>query len=71
MNHSDAGRVSQLDAETRAVEAAIREATHEAVLAHKRLGLPMATWQDGQVIWIPADQLAVEETNGANHRNDA
>ena len=35
MNHSDAARVSQLDAETRAVEAAIREATHEAVLAHK------------------------------------
>ena len=71
MNHSDAVLVSRLDAETRAVEAAIREATHEAVLADKCLGLPMATWQDGLVIRIPADQLTVEETNGANHRNDA
>lgn len=43
-----------------AVESAIRHAVHDAVLQHKQLGLPMVDWQDGAVVWVPADQLPVD-----------
>lgn len=61
MTTPDSDRLSQLRAEAAAIEGAMREAAQEAVLAHQRLGLPMVTWQDGKVVWIPADQLASNE----------
>ena len=57
--HSEAEALNRLHAENAAIEVAMQEAVNEAVLAHKRRGLPMVTWQDGQVVWIPADQLTV------------
>ena len=60
--NSDADALNRLHAENQAVEAAMQEAVNEAVLAHKRLGLPMVEWQDGRIVWIPAEQLAVDET---------
>lgn len=44
-----------------AVEAAVRQAVRDAVLQHQRLGLPMVDWQDGAVVWVPADQLPVDQ----------
>ena len=44
-----------------AVEAAIREAVREALLMHKRLGNPVAAWRDGRVVWIPPDQIPVDD----------
>jgi hypothetical protein len=38
---------------------AIQRAAREAVLTHARAGQPVATWHDGQVVWIsPAEMLA-------------
>ncbi|MGO8745259.1 MAG: hypothetical protein ACLQNE_04655 [Thermoguttaceae bacterium] len=56
---SPAEALNRLHAENAAIEEAVQEAVNEAVLAHKRLGLPMVTWRDGHVVWIPADQLTV------------
>jgi hypothetical protein len=56
---------AQLLAETAAVEAAIVASVDDALLMHKRLGNPVATWEDGKVVWVPADQIAVND-NG-NH----
>jgi hypothetical protein len=53
----DPETVRQMLAEADAVEAAIRESVREALQMHKRLGLPVVTWQDGKVAWIPADQI--------------
>jgi len=39
----------------------MREAVNDAVVTHKRLGLPMVEWQDGKVVWVPADQLVADE----------
>jgi hypothetical protein len=42
------------------IEAAISKAVREAVLTHARLGHPVATYRDGQVVWVqPADMLAL------------
>ncbi len=58
--NTDAQKLVRLDAETVAIEQAMREAVDEAVLLHKRLGLPMVEWIDGRIVWTPPDQLAVD-----------
>ncbi|HTU23869.1 MAG TPA: hypothetical protein VMF30_00640 [Pirellulales bacterium] len=57
----DPETLEQILAEGEAVEAAVREAVREALLMHKRLGNPVATWENGQVVWIPADQIPVDD----------
>jgi hypothetical protein len=59
----DDAELARLDAEKLAIEAAMREAVNDAVRLHKSLGLPMVEWRDGQVKWVPADQLVVDESN--------
>ena len=39
------------------IDKALQEAAQEAKRTHQRLGLPAAVWRDGQVVWIPADDL--------------
>ncbi len=43
------------------VDEAIRRAVRDAMLVHKKLGDPVVGWKDGKVVWIPADQIEVEE----------
>ena len=53
-----------LIAEGEAVDKAVREAVRHALLMHKRLGNPIASWKDGRVVIIPAEEIEVEETAG-------
>lgn len=39
------------------INKAIEDAAQEAKRTHQRLGLPAAAWRDGEVVWIPADEL--------------
>ena len=52
---------NDLKAEDLAIEQAMREAVNEAIMAHKRLGLPMVEWHDGQIVWVPADKLDLDD----------
>jgi hypothetical protein len=61
-NSNDDGAVNRLHANKLAVEQAMQESVNEAILMHQRLGLPMVEWHDGQVVWVPADQLAVDDS---------
>ena len=56
----DPETLAHLLAEADAVETAIRESVHDALLMHKRLGNPVATWENGHVVWIPADQIPLD-----------
>jgi hypothetical protein len=58
----DPDTLAKLLAETAAVEAAIAESVDEALLMHKRLGNPVASWENGQVVLIPADQIPVSDS---------
>jgi hypothetical protein len=40
---------------------AVRRAVQIALWKHKRLGNPIATWRDGQVVWIPPEEIEVED----------
>jgi hypothetical protein len=41
------------------IEAALRRATRDALLAHKRAGVPIAIWRDGKVVTIPAEEIEI------------
>ena len=41
----------------------VQQAMHAALLDHKRTGDPIAVWQDGRVVWIPADEIDVPEND--------
>jgi len=48
------------------IEKALRRAANHALLIHKRLGNPIATWKDGKVV-VPPEEIVlssdVSETN--------
>jgi hypothetical protein len=44
-------------ADPRWAEAAVRRAVREAVLTHAKLGRPVATWRDGQVVWLQPEEI--------------
>ena len=41
---------------------ALRRAVRHALIEHKRAGNPIASWKDGKVVIIPAEEIEVEET---------
>ena len=43
------------------VDEAIRKAIRDAMLSHKWMGDPVVGWKNGKVVWIPADQIEVED----------
>ncbi len=55
-------QASRLQAEKVAIEQAMCEAVGEAVQTHKRLGLPMVEWHDGQIVLVPAEQLDSDDS---------
>ena len=48
-------------AESDAVLAAVREAVREALIRHKRLGQPVVSCENGKVVWIPAEEIPIDD----------
>ncbi len=42
------------------VGGALRTAARQAIRQHKEEGLPLAMWRDGEVAWVPAEELEAE-----------
>lgn len=62
MNMSRTGRREINVVQGEPVLAALRRAARSALLEHKRAGNPVASWKDGRVVIIPAEEIQVEET---------
>ena len=49
------------------IEKVLRRAVNHALLMHKRLGNPIATWIDGKVVIVPPEEIVIpsdaSETN--------
>ena len=45
----------------RAIDRALREAVREALLRHKKLGESIVIWKDGKVVWVPPEEIEVED----------
>lgn len=52
--------IGELFEDGRAIDAVLREAARDARRLHKALGNPMATWKDGQVVWIQPEDIVVD-----------
>ena len=40
-----------------AIDAALQQAFREAVAKHKRAGVPMVFWEDGEIVEVPPEEL--------------
>ncbi|MGH7172255.1 MAG: hypothetical protein ACRELF_00495 [Gemmataceae bacterium] len=56
--------ISELLADHALITEAINRAVREAVLKHAREGQPVATWQNGQVVWIQPEEILSRLSNG-------
>jgi hypothetical protein len=53
------------------IEQAVQEGAREAVLFHKKMGNPVATWKDGKVVMIPPEQIVVPDAVDSKEPNAA
>jgi hypothetical protein len=50
----------ELVLEARTIEAVLQRAVRDALRAHKLAGNTVASWEDGRVVLIPAEDIPVE-----------
>lgn len=53
--------LDELFKDGRAIDEALKEAARDARRLHKALGNPMATWQDGRVVWVQPEDIRVDD----------
>jgi hypothetical protein len=53
--------IAELFEDGRAVDEALLEAARAARRLHKAFGRPMATWKDGQVVWVQAEDIQIDD----------
>ena len=41
------------------IEKVLQRAVNHALLVHKRLGNPIATWKDGKVVIVPSEEIVI------------
>jgi hypothetical protein len=64
MKEQPRASISELLADHALINEAICRAVREAVLKHAQSGQPVATWQSGKVVWIPAVEILARLSNG-------
>jgi len=64
-------RIDRLFAEGTAIGLALRKAVRDALLRHKKLGNPIAIWQDDKVVWIAPQDIQVDESLPDDSTNPA
>jgi hypothetical protein len=53
--------IDELFEDGRLIDEALRLAARDARRVHKALGIPMATWRDGQVVWVQPEEITVDD----------
>ncbi len=53
--------VTGILSDVREVQRVLQQAVREALAMHKRRGLPIVAWEGGKVVWIPAEQIRLDE----------
>ena len=49
--------ISELLSDSDVVVRAANAARQDAIRLHKQMGLPMAFWKDGKVVWVAPEEL--------------
>ena len=53
--------IDELFEDGRAIDEALREAARDARRLHKALGNPLATWQNGRVVWVQPEDIDIDD----------
>jgi hypothetical protein len=53
--------IEELFDEGTPIDEALRRAVREALLRHKKLGNPIAVWEDSRVVWIPPEEIEPDD----------
>jgi hypothetical protein len=53
--------ISAIFRDGKKIDAAIRKAARNALIAHKREGFPVPVWKDGQIVWIPPEEIVIPD----------
>ena len=59
-NESETDKILSVLKDSDKITQALQKAGKQALLKHKQSGNPVATWQDGKVVWIPPEEIEVE-----------
>src|SRR5262249_14690172 len=64
-------RISELFADGREIDQALKDAVQEALWRHKRLGNPVVGCRDGKMVWLSPEEIPVDQpppplANGQN-----
>jgi hypothetical protein len=51
--------------------AALRRGAQAALRQHKLLGYPIAVWEDGKVVWIPPEEIELDEEPAGQNGSDS
>ena len=54
-------RLARFHRQNALVEEAMRLVLRDVKLLHKRAGQPLVTWENGQIVLIPADEIVIDE----------
>lgn len=53
--------IDEIFEDGRAIDEALKEAARYARRLHKALGNPMATWEDGKIVWVQPDDIRIDD----------
>jgi len=59
MSEQGKKNIDAIFADGTAIDRALKQAVQDALLRHKQIGLPVAVWRDGKVVWIPPEEIPV------------
>jgi hypothetical protein len=53
--------IDKIFAEGTPIDRALTRAARAALRQHKRDGLPVVEWRDGRVVWIPPEDIRLDD----------
>ncbi len=51
------------------ISRAMGKAVQDTLRMHKLLGQPIVIWRDGKVVWVPPEEIELEENGHGSDRN--
>jgi hypothetical protein len=53
--------IAEIFREGTLIDEALQKAVTQALRMHKLMGNPVAEWRDGKVVWIPPEEIKLDE----------
>lgn len=61
MNEPKEKTIDEIFANGTLIDLALKQAVQEALLRHKQAGNPVVAWRDGKIVWIPPEEITIQE----------